>query len=68
MLRRVFSTAVLTVFTSLALFAQTGYGSLKGTIKDKKSNEPLPFVNVVVERNGTQVSGGATDFDGGYFI
>jgi len=68
MLRRVFSTAVLSILTSIALVAQTGFGSLKGTIKDKKSNEPLPFVNVVVERNGTQVSGGATDFDGGYFI
>jgi hypothetical protein len=68
MLRRIFSTAALAISTSLALFAQTGSGSLKGTIKDKKSNEPLPFVNVVVERNGTQVSGGATDFDGGYFI
>lgn len=68
MLGRIFSTAVLSLFTSLAVFAQTGSGSLKGTIKDKKSNEPLPFVNVVVERNGTQVSGGATDFDGGYFI
>lgn len=56
------------MFASVALLAQTGSGSLKGTIKDKKSNEPLPFVNVVVERNGTQVSGGATDFDGGYFI
>lgn len=68
MLGRIFSTAALSLFTSLALLAQTGSGSLKGTIKDKKSNEPLPFVNVVVERNGTQVSGGATDFDGGYFI
>lgn len=68
MLGRIFSTAALALFTSVALIAQTGSGSLKGTIKDKKSNEPLPFVNVVVERNGTQVSGGATDFDGGYFI
>lgn len=50
------------------MFAQTGSGSVKGKITDKKSSEPLPFVNVVVEKGGTQVSGGATDFDGEYFI
>ncbi len=54
--------------TSLALYAQTGTGSLKGKITDKKSGEPLPFVNIVVESSGTQVTGGATDFDGDYFI
>lgn len=68
MLRRLFSTVVLSICTSLALFAQTGSGSVKGKITDKKSNEPLPFVNVVIEKGGTQVSGGATDFDGEYFI
>lgn len=50
------------------MFAQVGSGSVKGKITDKKSNEPLPFVNVVVEKGGTQVSGGATDFDGEYYI
>lgn len=68
MLRRLFSTAALSLFTALAMLAQTGSGSLKGKITDKGSKEPLPFVNVVVERGGTQVSGGATDFDGEYFI
>ncbi|HQW07036.1 MAG TPA: carboxypeptidase-like regulatory domain-containing protein [Flavobacteriales bacterium] len=68
MLRRIFSTVVLSIFATLAVLAQTGSGSLKGKITDKKSGEPLPFVNVVVENRGTQVSGGATDFDGEYFI
>ncbi|MBK9628571.1 MAG: TonB-dependent receptor [Flavobacteriales bacterium] len=68
MLRRIFSTVVLSIFATLAVLAQTGSGSLKGTITDKKSGEQLPFVNVVVENRGTQVSGGATDFDGEYFI
>ncbi len=68
MLRRLFSTVVLSICATLAVLAQTGSGSLKGKITDKKSGEPLPFVNVVVENRGTQVSGGATDFDGEYFI
>jgi hypothetical protein len=52
----------------MTIHAQVGSGSLKGKISDKKSGEPLPFVNVVIENRGTQVSGGATDFDGNYFI
>lgn len=68
MLRRLFSTVVLSIVASAAALAQTGSGSLKGKVTDRSSKEPLPFVNVVVERNGTQVSGGATDFDGEYFI
>ena len=48
--------------------AQVGGGSLKGKVSDKKSGEPLPFVNIAVENRGTLVSGGTTDFDGNYDI
>jgi outer membrane receptor protein involved in Fe transport len=67
MLRRVFSTGAL-LLSSILAFAQVGSGSLKGKITDKKTGEPLPFVSVVLERNGVQVTGGSTDFDGEYFI
>ena len=43
-------------------------GTMKGTITDKKTNEPLPFVNVVVMQDGKQVHGGTTDFDGVFTI
>jgi hypothetical protein len=52
----------------MTLHAQVGTGSLKGKITDAKSGEELPFVNVVLERQGTQVTGGASDFSGEYFI
>ncbi len=68
MVRRSLSLFALCVFAALPALAQVGTGSLKGKIVDKKSGEPLPFVNVVIESRGTQVSGGATDFDGNYFI
>lgn len=68
MVRRIFSSVALSLFALATMHAQVGTGSLKGKITDKKSGEPLPFVNVVVENRGTQVSGGATDFDGNYFI
>src|SRR5436190_4095506 len=68
MVRRLFSSVALSLFSVLAVHAQVGAGSLKGKITDKITGEPLPFVNVVIENRGTQVSGGATDFDGEYFI
>ena len=43
-------------------------GVLKGWILDAKTNEPLPFCNVVVKQDGKQVEIGATDFDGIYII
>lgn len=36
---------------------------IKGIVIDKNTNEPLPFVNVMVEINGKMV-GATTDFDG----
>ncbi|MBK7383336.1 MAG: carboxypeptidase-like regulatory domain-containing protein [Flavobacteriales bacterium] len=68
MVRRLFSSVALCLIGVLSVHAQVGTGSLKGKITDKKSGEPLPFVNIVVESRGSQVTGGATDFDGNYFI
>ncbi len=67
MVRRLFSAVALFV-SAIALHAQVGTGSLKGKISDASTGEALPFVNVVLERQGTQVTGGASDFDGEYFI
>lgn len=43
-------------------------GVLKGVVIDAKTNEPIPFCNVVVKQDGKQVHGGTTDFDGIYTI
>jgi hypothetical protein len=61
---------ILTSFILFAgfAFAQTGNGSIKGTIKDKESGEPLPFVKVVVMQNGQQRGFASTDFDGKFLI
>lgn len=37
-----------------------------GTVVDEKTSEPLPFVNVIVLKNGEQVRGTATNFDGNF--
>ena len=65
MFRKVLLTFGLLLIAEVGALAQ---GTMKGTITDKKSNEPLPFVNVIVKQDGKQVQGGTTDFDGVYTI
>lgn len=47
---------------------QAGSGTLKGALTDAETGEPLPFVNIVLEQGGNQVTGSSTDFDGRYTI
>ena len=62
-----FLVSTLLVFSFAAAgFAQSG--TLKGQITDKNKKEGLPFVNVVVELNGSLIAGGTTDFDGNFVI
>ena len=65
MFRKVLLTFGLLLMAEVAVFAQ---GTMKGTITDAKTKEPLPFVNIVVKQDGKQVHGGQTDFDGIYTI
>lgn len=41
---------------------------LKGRLLDSESKEPIPFANVVLEIDGTQIGGTNSDFDGNYTI
>lgn len=53
---------LMMMFVSLASFTQTN-GTILGTVIDKNTEAPLPFVKIFVE--GTNY-GTATDFDGSY--
>lgn len=44
--------------------ARWGKGVLVGTVTDAKTEEPIPFVNVVLRIGGAQLKGAQTDFDG----
>ena len=65
MLRKIYLILAFAFFTTFA-FAQTG--TLKGVITDVMSGEPIPFANIVAERNGNQIGGTTSDFDGNYTI
>ncbi len=43
-------------------------GSISGVVRDAETQEPLPFVNVVVEKDGKRIAGGSTNMDGRYQI
>ncbi len=48
-------------------FAQNS-GSIKGKVVDKKTNEPLPYVNIILKDNDKIVTGGVTTEDGNFAI
>ncbi|MFV8326069.1 TonB-dependent receptor domain-containing protein [Flavobacterium sp. ZS1P14] len=43
-------------------------GSISGKIIDKKTNEPLPYVNVIIKEDNKVVSGGITSDKGTFLI
>jgi len=65
MFRKVLLTLGLLLAAEFAALAQ---GTMKGTVIDAKSKEPMPMVNVVAKQDGKQVLVGVTDFDGIYTI
>ena len=48
-------------------FAQNS-GTIKGKVIDKKTNEPLPYVNIILNNNDKMVTGGVTTEDGNFAI
>ena len=64
-LKLVLATLLLSVsFT----YAQTGRGTIKGSVVDKETSEAMPFVKIVIYQNGNQKGYAATDFDGKFII
>ncbi len=45
-----------------------GAGIIKGCIRDKESREPVPFCNIVLERDGIMKMGTTSDMDGNYIL
>ncbi len=68
MVRNLLFTLAFVLTANLLVFSQTGSGTLKGKITDKKTQEAIPFANVVVEVGGVQVGGSTSDFDGNFLI
>jgi hypothetical protein len=65
MFRKVLLTIGLILAANVAVFAQ---GTLRGTVKDASTGEPLLQATVMAKQNGQMVTGAVTDFDGMYTI
>ena len=56
------------VFAVAFSYGQTRPGSIKGTVKDKRTGEVIPFATVIVKDKDVVIATGTTDFDGKYNI
>ena len=45
-----------------------GQSALQGYVSDRETEEPIPFANIVIYKNGEMITGVTTDFDGRYTI
>lgn len=68
MLRKLNLLLVSVLLTAFYGFSQTGLGSIKGSVIDGDTKQPLPLCKVVLIQNGTVKGGANTDFDGKFQI
>ncbi|MBU2018989.1 MAG: carboxypeptidase regulatory-like domain-containing protein [Bacteroidetes bacterium] len=66
---RNFTLLVVSFLASVTLgFSQVGLGTLKGSVIDANSKQPIPFCKVLIIQNGSVKGGANTDFDGKFQI
>jgi hypothetical protein len=68
MLRKLNFLLVSVFLTVTYGYTQTGLGTIRGTVKDGDSKQPIPFCKVVLIQNGNIKAGANTDFDGKFQI
>lgn len=61
---KIISVIFFLFLASLQLAAQTG--TIKGRVYDQKNNEPLPFVNIIID--GSPTVGTTSDIEGNYTL
>ena len=59
---------ILYFFISLISVCSYGQGTLSGSVRDKLSQEPIPYANVVIKSDGQITTGGITDDKGNFNI
>ena len=64
MFRKVLLTIGLLLMANIVL----AQGTIKGTVIDPKTKEPVPFANVVAKQDGKQIKGTQTDFEGKFTL
>jgi hypothetical protein len=57
---------VVMMFFSFGTKAQNG--TVRGTVIDEKTKEPIPFASVAIEKDGKIITGASADINGNYTI
>lgn len=68
MLRKLNLLLVSVLLTVSYGYTQSGLGSVKGTVKDGDTKQPIPFAKVLLIQSGNVKGGATTDFDGKFQI
>lgn len=68
MLRNITFLVVSFLLSASFGWAQIGLGTLKGSVIDGDTKEPIPFCKVLIKLNGSVKGGANTDFDGKFQI
>ena len=63
-----FKKVLMTIGLLLMANVVLAQGTIKGTIIDSKTKEPVPFANVVAKQDGKQIKGTQTDMDGNFTL
>ena len=64
MFKKVLMTIGLLLMANFVL----AQGTIKGTVTDPKTKEPVPFAAVVAKQDGKQIKGTQTNFEGEFTI
>ncbi len=60
-----FTLLILTVFLTVSYgHSQGGLGTVRGTVTDAETKDPIPFCKVTLKKGDAVVTNAATDFDG----
>lgn len=68
MLRNFTFLVVSFLLSGTFAFSQVGLGTLKGSVIDGDTKQPIPFCKVLITQNGNVRGGANTDFDGKFQI
>ncbi|MCB0801527.1 MAG: carboxypeptidase-like regulatory domain-containing protein [Flavobacteriales bacterium] len=68
MLKKLLLTLVVAVGCIFSISAQSGAGTIKGTVLDDNTGETVPFANVQLKKGSDLIIGTTTDFDGKYTL
>jgi outer membrane receptor protein involved in Fe transport len=59
---------LMLLFGSVMTMSAQNQGSISGKVTDKTTNEPLPYVSIIVKEDGAVITGGITDDNGNFTV